>query len=284
MNKYILIILLSSAPFTFSAFAQNTSNSNGQSAPTGGVTHSASGNTDSTHDPLGEPKPQKWWDGDDPNVMNLVTHPFARKEWIKHQLGPIRHRIDELDQLTAENAAKIKEIDARSQHGIRLATEKANLADQHASEAATRAQSAEDAATQASNRVSNNEKILENFDQYRALSQTEIRFRPGDSVLSKQAKDALDTMAAPLKNEHGYIIEVRGFYPGHGRAANTSSQNMAESVMRYLVETHQIPIYRIYGLGMGNATTANQRGAQRNMHPRVEVTLLKNDVMTTAQR
>jgi outer membrane protein OmpA-like peptidoglycan-associated protein len=283
MNKQILVILLSSTAFTFSAFAQSTSSSNGQSSSTG-VTYSASGNADSVGEPLREPKAENWWDGDDPNVVNLVTHPFARKEWIKRQIGPIRDRIDELDQITTENAAKIKDIDARSQHGIQLASEKVNLADQHASEAGPRSQGAQDAATQASNRVTSTEKIVGNLDQYKAQSQTEIRFRLGQTVLSKQAKDVLDTVAAPLKNEHGYIIEVRGFYPGRGQAAITTSQNMADSVMRYLVETHQIPVYRISVLGMGNATTAGEHGAGRNVHPRVEVTLLKNDVMTTAQR
>jgi outer membrane protein OmpA-like peptidoglycan-associated protein len=282
MKQCILVVLMSSTTFS-SVFAQTTSNSNSQPASTG-ITYSASDSAQSVHQPLTEPKPEKWWDGDDPNVVNLVSHPFARKVWIKRRLGPIRDRLNELDKLTAAHAAEIKDVDARSQQGIQLLTQKVSLADQHASDAATRAQSAQDAATQASSRVSDAEKIFSSRDQYRTRSKTEIRFRPGQTVLSKQAKDALDIIAAPLKNEHGYIIEVRGFSPASGHAAVATSQQIADSVARYLVETHEIPIYRIYVLGMGNATSADEAGARRNMHLRVEVSLLKNDVVTTVQR
>src|ERR1022692_5333465 len=68
---------------------------------------------------------------------------------------------------------------------------------------------------------------------YKAGAQTEIRFRPGQTVLSKEAKDALDQMAAQLKNQRGYIIEVQGFSSGQGHAAITNSRKMADSVVRY---------------------------------------------------
>ena len=72
-------------------------------------------------------------------------------------------------------------------------------------------------------------------------------------MLSKNAKDALDEMATPLKSQRGYIIEVQGFSSGHGQTAIGNSQKMAESVVRYLVLNHDIPVYRIYLVGMGNA-------------------------------
>jgi outer membrane protein OmpA-like peptidoglycan-associated protein len=281
MNKRVVILLLSSAAFSFAAFAQSTSTSSSQTGPT--ATYSAS-DADSVREPLTWPKAQNWWDGDDPNFVNLVLHPFARKAWVKRQIAPIRDRINELDEITAENATKIKDIDARSRQGLQLASEKANLADQHASDAATRAQSAQAAATQVSTSVANTEQVASNLDQYKGEAQTEIRFRPGQTVLSKQAKDALDQMVAPVKNQHSYIIEVRGFYPGRGHAAIATSQKMADSVVRYLVETHQIPIYRIYVLGMGDATPAAEAGTKHNPHPRVEVNLLKNDLVSTARR
>src|SRR5207253_2481746 len=83
-----------------------------------------------------------------------------------------------------------------------------------------------------------------------ASNQTEIRFRPGQTVLSKNAKAALDDMATPLKNQRGYIIEVQGFSSGRGTAAIQTSQKMADSVVRYLVLNHEIPVYRIYVVGM----------------------------------
>jgi len=73
---------------------------------------------------------------------------------------------------------------------------------------------------------------------------------------------------------------VQGFSSGHGQAAIASSQKMAESVVRYLVLNHDIPVYRIYLVGMGNAPTQASSGEskKRITGGRVEVSLLKNNL------
>jgi outer membrane protein OmpA-like peptidoglycan-associated protein len=102
-------------------------------------------------------------------------------------------------------------------------------------------------------RLATVETVVGNIDQYKSAPPAEIRFRPGQTVLSKQAKDALDEMATQLKNQHGYVIEVQGFSLGQGQAAIANSRKMADSAVRYLVLNHEIPAYRIYVIGMGNA-------------------------------
>jgi len=270
----LLAVIFAAAVLAVPAYAQ-------QAGPASSTQQSAPAPSD-VREPIPPPTPRDFWDGDDPNFGNLLLHPFARKAWVKRQVGPIRDRINELDEITSENATKIKDIDARSQKGLQMASEKTTLADQHASDAANKAQTANLAATDANTRVSTQEVRVANLDQYKASTQTEIRFRPGQTLLSKQAKDALDQMATPLKDQHNYVIEIRGFAPGRGQAAIVSSEKMADSVVRYLVLTHNIPVYRIYTVGMGNAPAADEAGTK---HPgaRVEVSLLRNDVMT-AQR
>jgi len=267
------------------AFAQQTTSSSGtQQAAPPAQTAPAAPSDEGTREPLQPVKSRDFWDGDDPNVVNLVTHPFASKAYVKRHVQPIHDRINELDEITAADAARIKDIDARSQQGIQLASEKTTLADQHATDAATKAQTAQTAATQISTRVSTEEQIVGNLDQYKGSAQTEIRFHPGQTVLSRQAKDALDQMASPLKDQHSYIIEIQGYSGGHGQAAITVSQKMADSVVRYLVLTHQIPAHRIYVLGMGNVPVAGEATARHNSGGRVEVSLLKNDLGSSAQR
>jgi outer membrane protein OmpA-like peptidoglycan-associated protein len=89
-------------------------------------------------------------------------------------------------------------------------------------------------------------------------------------------------MATPLKSQRGYIIEVQGFSSGKGQAAIATSQKMADSVVRYLVLNHDIPVYRIYVVGMGNAPMPSadaEQGKSKHMSGgRVEVSLLKNDL------
>src|ERR1700757_863381 len=206
---------------------------------------------------------------------------FARKKDVQRQTAPIRDRVNELDELTASNSKMIKDTDSRAQQGIQLASAKANEADQHAIDAGNKAQAAQQTATQANTRLTTVEQVVGNIDQYKAATQTEIRFRPGQTMLSKNAKSALDDMAAPLKGQRGYIIEVQGFSSGRGTAAIQTSQKMADSVVRYLVLNHEIPVYRIYMVGMGNAPvqTADEQGKTKRISGgRVEVSLLKNDL------
>jgi len=286
-NRIFMTLLLS---FLFIAlalpgFAQQTNSTGAQPAATGAQSAPASQSASaSEREPLPAPTPKDFWDGDDPNLANLITHPFATKKWVQRQVAPIRDRINELDELTTENATQIKDVDARSQRGIQLASEKSSLADQHASDAANKAQLAQTAATQVSTRVSTEEQVVGNLDQYKGSGQTEIHFRPGQTVLSKAAKDALDEMATPLKDQRSYIIEVRGFSPGHGQAAIASSQKMADSVVRYLVLNHQIPVYRIYVMSLGNAqTSADGTMTKHASGGRVEVSLMKNDLVGSVQ-
>lgn len=251
---------------------------NTNAGTTGGGQATSQGTAQSDHERLTSPRPTNFWDGDDPNLVNLITHPFARKKYVQRQMTPVRDRISELDQINEENSRAIKDIDARSQQGIQMASEKSSLADQHATDAASKAQLAQTAATEASNRVSGDEKLVENLNQYRGTAETEIQFRSGQTELSKNAKDALDNMAEPLRGQKSYIIEVRGFSAGHGQPAIANSEKMADSVVRYLVLTHKIPVYRIHVLSMGDEPVKAEGTAKRAAGSRVEVSVLKNDL------
>ena len=204
-------------------------------------------------------------------------NPFARKKYVNRQLDPIRGRVNELDELTAKNAKMIADVDARATEGIRNAMSKANEADTHALDAGNRANQAQQTAQQAHTRIATVEDTVSKIDQYQPITQAEIRFRPGQGALSKNAKDALDQMATSLKNQKGYIVEVQGFSPGNGTTAIENSREMAQMVVRYLVLNHEIPVYRIYTVGMGNAPIQAEDGKiHRQKGGRVEISLLKN--------
>jgi outer membrane protein OmpA-like peptidoglycan-associated protein len=205
-------------------------------------------------------------------------NPFARKKYVQRQLSPIRNRVNELDDLTAENARQIKDVDARAQEGIRQADAKATQADQHAVDAGNRAQQANQTATMASNRLNTVEHVVGNIDQYQPATQTEIRYRSGQTALTAKDKEALDDMTANLKDQKGYIIQVQGFATGAGQVGIQHSQAMANAVVRYLVANKQIPVYRVFTMGMGNAKLPAQDGASSGHGNRVEISLLKNDV------
>jgi len=254
------------------ALAQTTSSDQSQPAasPQTQSTPSDAGNATGKA-PLAAPSREGFWGR---------VNPFARKKYVQRQTEPIRDRVNELDELTSANSKQIKDVDSRATEGIKLASDKANQADQHAIDAGNKATAAQQSAQQVTAKVQTVENVVSNIDQYKASNQTEIRFRSGQTELSKNAKDALDQMAGALKGQRGYIIEVQGFSSGKGQAAITTSQKMAESVVRYLVLNHEIPVYRIYLVGMGNAPVASDDASKtkRISGGRVEVSLLKNDL------
>jgi outer membrane protein OmpA-like peptidoglycan-associated protein len=204
-------------------------------------------------------------------------NPLARKKYVQRQVEPIRNRVNELDELTAANSKAIRDVDSRAQEGIRMADRHASEADQHAVDAGNRAQMAGEAAQQASTRLQAVQQAVTNFDQYQPVTQTDIRLRAGQVEISKKAKEALDQMAESVKGQNAYLFEVQGFSSGKGAQAIENSQRVAESVVRYMVLAHDIPVYRVYLLGLGNAPAAAGNGeTQRTLGNRVEVTLLKN--------
>lgn len=206
-------------------------------------------------------------------------NPFARKKYVNRQLDPVRGRVNELDELTAKNAKMIADVDARSTEGIRNAMSKANDADTHALDAGNRANQAQQTAQTAHTRISGVEQTVSKLDQYQPVTQAEIRFRPGQAALSQNAKEALDQMASALKGQKGYIVEVQGFSPGSGITAVESSRSMAQMVVRYLVLNHNVPLYRIYTVGMGNAPLQAEDGKMKRARGgRVEISLLKNSL------
>jgi len=280
MKNRTIFALLLAVVLAMPVFAQDNSTPQTQATQSQPATQSAaptsSKDTATGKEPLQPETREGFW-----GHMN----PFARKKYVARQTQPIRDRINELDELTASNTKSIKDTDARAQQGIQLASAKANEADQHAIDAGNKAQAAQQTAQQAHTRLNTVEQVVTNIDQYQPTTQTEILFKPGQTVLSKNAKAALDEMATPLKSQHGYVVEVQGFSSGHGQVAISNSQKMAESVVRYLVLNHDIPVYRIYLVGMGNApvpaataSTGEATKPKRITGGRVEISLLKNNL------
>ena len=123
MNNRILIALPLAAVLALPAIAQNASSTQAQPAATS--TDTATGKA-----PLAPPSREGFWGR---------VNPFARKKYVQRQTEPIRDRVNELDDLTAANGKAIKDTDSRAQAGIKLASDKADAADQHAIDAGNKA-------------------------------------------------------------------------------------------------------------------------------------------------
>jgi len=274
MKKSYLLSLSLAAALAVPAFSQqtqqNNQTSNTQASTTQNQQSADTSEAATGKQPLTYERHEGFW-----GHMN----PFARKKYVNKQLDPVRGRVNELDELTAKNAKMIADVDGRATEGIRQAMTKANDADTHALDAGNRANQAQQTAQTAHTRISGVEQTVSKLDQYQPVTQAEIRFRAGQSALSTNAKDALDQMATSLKGQKGYVVEVQGFSPGNGTVAIENSREMAQMVVRYLVLNHNVPLYRIYTVGMGNAPLQSEDGKpKRARGGRVEISLLKNSL------
>jgi hypothetical protein len=75
-------------------------------------------------------------------------------------------------------------------------------------------------------------------------------------VLTDDSRTKLDQIAASLTGREGYIIEMEAHSPLSGSAGIQSSERLSEAVKRYLVTEHQIPVYRMHSVALGNETMA----------------------------
>jgi len=186
------------------------------------------------------------------------VNPMARKKWVKKRLDPINDRLTELDQVNAKNASDIKDVDSRAQAGISKAQTAADAANQTATAAGDQAKKANDTAVAASGHVDTLNTTVGGLDTYKPISDVSVPFRAGSPILSKDAKSKLDDLAKSLEGHQGYIIEIEARSPAAGAAGLANSQREAEAVQRYLVTEHEIPVYRMHAVALGNAHIEEQ--------------------------
>src|ERR1700712_5822567 len=130
-NTFGLPALVLGSALGVSAFAQSSTppaqSTPDQSTPSSSSTMNPNDNgTYATGKPLQNQSKEGFW-----GHMN----PLARKKWVNRQTAPIKDQVNELDQLQSKNANDIKDVDTRSQAGIKNAMSAANTADQHAQDA-----------------------------------------------------------------------------------------------------------------------------------------------------
>lgn len=130
------------------------------------------------------------------------------------------------------------------------------------------------------------DSILTGLDNYEASKAATINFKVGSVTLLPEAKTALDDIAAQAKNEKAWVIEVTGYASADGsESANRQlSQKRADAVVRYLAETHAVPLRRIitpFGYGESQPVADNTTRDGRAQNRRVEVKVLVNKALTS---
>lgn len=218
----------------------------------------------------------------------MIAGGCATKKYVRNTTAPVQAKVDQVGEQTAkqageiqENRSTIKQVDEKSQSGISAAQERASAAQKGADEAMNRANQVGTQATEGINRnnesINNLRQTVANLDDYKMQTEVTVPFKFDKYQLSDQAKQDLDNLAKNVTNMKRYFIAVEGFTDKTGSAAynDTLSQKRADEVVKYLVAKHDVPIYRIHMIGLGEQKPAEEgrTRAARAKNRRVEVKL-----------
>jgi len=225
----------------------------------------------------------------------LLSGGCATKKYVRQQVDPVSGKVDQVATKTDQNGQSIDQTRStldqtrstieKDEAALSATNERALSADNHAGQAMTRADDAAKRADQANQGVSDLKgqlaSTVANLDDYKQMAQTMVNFKFNSDRLTPEGKMALDQMVADQNHYKRFFIAVEGFTDKTGSADyNTAlSRRRADAVVEYLVAQHNIPIYRVHMVGLGNQKLLDDgRGRAANAkNRRVEVTLFSAD-------
>jgi OOP family OmpA-OmpF porin len=186
---------------------------------------------------------------------------------VEGRIGTAETRVGEVEQNAQRMSGQLDELAAVS------------------NAAAGGAVAAQETADRAVQGVQVANERINSIDDYTPEQSVKVNFKLRSAVLTPEAKASLDQVAEYAKNAKGYLIEVTGFaYESRDKNVNRRlSEQRAESVVRYLVENHNVPLRRIltpFGYGSMNALNDNKTRDERAENRRAEVRLLVNRGLT----
>jgi len=227
---------------------------------------------------------------------SLLAAGCATKKYVRNTTAPIQAKVDQVGTQTTQNSQQIedtktqvKQVDDKAQSGINAAQERASAADQHAATADQHASDAMNQAKQASQAADANGRdlnklrdVVANIDDYKMQTSATVPFAFDKWALTASAKEDLDNLANGLTADKRFVIAVEGFTDSTGnRTYNEAlSRKRADAVVTYLVAKHDIPIYRIHMIGLGEEKPVDEGKdrAARAKNRRVEVKVFAADV------
>jgi outer membrane protein OmpA-like peptidoglycan-associated protein len=119
------------------------------------------------------------------------------------------------------------------------------------------------------------------LDDYDVQETVAVTFRTNSAILSPEAKQSLDELAAKTATAKAFMIEVAGHTDSTGSDAKNFrlSRARADAVVQYLAVQHKIPLRRFVtpmGYGKTEAVADNTTAAGREQNRRVEVKMIIN--------
>jgi outer membrane protein OmpA-like peptidoglycan-associated protein len=231
----------------------------------------------------------------------------ATHKYVRNTTAPIQAKLDQVgeqagrnDQAIEDTKNQVKQVDDKAQSGINSAQEKAATADQHAltadqhagdatnkaNQAGQTASQAVQSADQANRGLSSLRQVVANIDDYKLQSSATVAFKFNQYLLTTEGQEELDKLAEAVKSSRRFFIAVEGYTDdvGNKRYNEQLSSRRADSVAEYLVAKHDVPIYRIHMIGLGEEKPVDEghNRASRAKNRRVEIKVFTADQVTAS--
>ncbi len=210
---------------------------------------------------------------DDLKIAQIIS---SRVSPVEMRVEEAHYRQDQLEERTEILSGEITELN-EAFGAVRRETRQAQNSANQAQSTADRAMS----------RSEVTDRRVSALDDYKEAQMLVITFAFNSSSLSGDARTQLDGLAGQTKDSKGYLIEVKGFASADGDDSYNAilSQRRAESVVRYLIENHQISLRRIitpHGYGEMAPVAENSSPQGRQQNRRVEIRILVNKGLEAA--
>jgi len=210
----------------------------------------------------------------------------ATKNYVKQSIQPVEQKVDQVDQNSQKrDSQQVADIGKTNQQmdedekKLDATSEIARTADNESKGATAKAnQNAKD--------LNDLRNVVANIDDYRPAEPVVVHFGINKNTLTKDEKTKLDQVATQIGSVQRYFITVEGFTDQTGSAAYNDqlSRERANQVISYLVGSHDVPVYRIHMVGLGEQKLIDQgKGRKaREESRRVEITVYTAKPLTAS--
>ncbi|MDR1990185.1 MAG: OmpA family protein [Acidobacteriaceae bacterium] len=210
----------------------------------------------------------------------------ATKKFVRTSVGEVNTKVDSLgrsleetQERTRQNEAKIGEVDQRAQAGITDAKNAASTANSAAMTADGKAVAADGKAVAAGNKIDALDKTSRRLVYEAVLSEDSGNFKFGKTDLPDEAKAKIDEIINKLKADPKNVyFEIEGYTDNIGSKELNDKLGLerAEQVKRYLYAQHQVPLHKINTISYGseNPVAPNKTSAGRAQNRRVVIKVL----------
>jgi outer membrane protein OmpA-like peptidoglycan-associated protein len=205
---------------------------------------------------------------------------------VKKSIDPIDQKVDQVDKSSqSRDSQQVADL-GKTNQTLDEDEKKLSATDEIAKTADNTSKGAMSKANQNTKDLNDLRSVVANIDDYKSTNTAVVHFAVNKDTLTKDEKAKLDDVASQVGSLQRYFITVEGFTDQTGSSSYNDqlSRDRANQVISYLVGSHDIPVYRIHMVGLGEQKLVDEgKGRKaREASRRVEITVFTAKPLSTS--